>query len=333
MKIFSTFLSSFMFVLLMTATAFAGGKVLVVHSYHTGYDWVDSMDEAIKGVLDEAGAEHKSFYMDTKRKSSANWKKESGELAKKMIAEYSPDVVIAVDDNAQAFVVKEYAGKTGPQFVFSGVNADPEKYGFPASNVTGILERTYADQGLELLAQILPDVKNVAYIADDSNTATLITPRSEAADASGALPVDIVAFHRLSFFSELKEIIAQYNANDSVGALIIPLYHTYKEVAGGDSITPSNVMEWVVKNSTKPVIGYWPFSTKDGALCAVVVDPKEHGVISANMAVEILGGKKAGDIPIATNKEGFVILNMKTAAKLSIEIPFEIVEGANKIIE
>lgn len=317
----------------LSLSSWAAGKVLVIHSYHAGYDWVDGIDGEIKSIIGGEGTTLKFFYMDTKQKSNEAWKKESADLAMKEIESYSPDVIIAVDDNAQQFVVKDYIGKDGPQFVFAGVNAELDQYGFPAENVTGVLERTYAEQGMNLLLQILPDLKKVAYIADDSSTATLITPRSQEVNDSGRSPLEIVAFHRPSLFNEWKELINKYNADNSVGALIIPLYHTVKDNENGDSIKPSDVMAWIVENSKKPVIGYWPFSTKDGALCAVVVDPKEHGKVAANMALQILGGKKAGDIPVVINKEGFVIINIKTASKLNIDVPFNLLQIADEVIQ
>lgn len=92
-------------------------------------------------------------------------------------------------------------------------------------------------------------------------------------------------------------------------------------------------MNWTVDNVKKPVVGLWPFSTDDGALCAVVVDPREHGRVAAEMARQIMNGKKAGEIPVKGNKQGYVIVNVKTAQKLGMDVPFNIIESAQKIIE
>ncbi len=308
------------------------GKVLVVQSYHAEYDWCAGVDGAIAETLSAAGVDYKTFYMDTKRKSDGDWKVESGKLADQELKAYQPDVVITVDDNAQGFFAKAYAGDPSVSVVFCGVNADAEKYNFPAANVTGILERTYPGQTLDLLKLIDPAIEKAAYIADDSGTASLITPRIQAKAGNGELPVEIVAFDRLSTFSEWQAAIQKYNADASVGALIIPLYHTVKD-ASGNRMKPSDVMAWAVDNSTKPIVGFWPFSTDDGALCAVVVDPKEHGYVAAAMTQEVLGGKKPGDISMVTNQDGFAIINVKTAEKLGVGVDYDILQNANKVIE
>jgi basic membrane lipoprotein Med (substrate-binding protein (PBP1-ABC) superfamily) len=124
----------------LTAPAAAtNGKVLVVRSYHADYDWCAGIGSAIAETLSAADIEYKTFYMDTKRKSTNDWKVESGQLADQELKAYQADVVITVDDNAQEFFAKAHAGDPNVSVVFCGVNADIEKYDFPAANVTGIL--------------------------------------------------------------------------------------------------------------------------------------------------------------------------------------------------
>lgn len=313
-------------------TAVFGSKVLIIHSYHADYSWCEKLDAPIKEMLSGADIDTQFFYMDTKRKPGNEWKLESASQAKELLASYQPDVVITVDDNAQSFVAKELVGAGTTKIVFTGVNADPEAYGFPADNATGILERTYADQSLGLLQQIIPFVERVAYITDDSATANLVTPRIKHSASEGELPIEISEFKQIGTMSDWEKAIEAMNADDSIGALLIPLYHTIKD-ASGETITPSEVMAWTVEHSQKPVVGLWPFSTDDGALAAVVVDPAEHGRVAAQMAIDIVGGKSPSEIPMVENQEGFVIINAKTAQRLGIEIPFEIISSANQIIE
>lgn len=318
---------------IFSSPGMTNGKVLVVHSYHAEYSWVQGLDTAIDEVLNSVGIQSEKMYMDTKRKTSQEWKIKSGQMAQEKMAAMKPAVVITTDDNAQAFFAKNFVGKNESQFVFCGLNADPEKYDFPAANVTGILERTYTDQTLDLLQSVVPSIQEVVYIADDSSTANLVTPRIQAQAKEGKLPIAVNYFERPSTFDQWQAVIKKYNQNASIGAYLIPLYHTVKKTAGGERVPPSEIMRWTVANTNKPVVGLWPFSTDDGALCAVVVDPKEHGHVAAEMAATIVSGKKAGDLKAVTNREGYTIFNLKTAEAKGIEIPFDILENANRIIE
>lgn len=308
------------------------GRVLIIHSYHEEYDWVQGINNALASSF-KTGVDHRIFYMDTKRRPDEAWKRESAVKAKKAIAAYAPKVVIAVDDNAQKYVAAEYVGRSPIQFVFCGVNADPSVYGYPSSNVTGILERAYPKQVLEMLRRINPEIKNVAWVSDDSQTALGVLPRVRDKTDSNELPLKIVIYAQPSTFVQWKRTIQRYNQNPGVHAFLIPLYHTVKNNSRGESVLPAAVMEWTVKNTTKPIVGLWPFSTDDGALGAVAVDPFEHGKVAALMAKQILAGKAARDIPVVTNQDGYVILNLKTAHKLKIDVPFEVIQSADRIIE
>lgn len=311
----------------------AAGRVLVVHSYHAAFEWVHDINAVLEDQLTGAGIPYRILYMDTKRKPDASSKFKAGRQTRNLIDKYSPAVVIAVDDNAQNFVVSHYVGKSPIQFVFAGVNADPQEYGYPAGNVTGILERTYPDQVLKLLKMIKPSASHVIWVSDDSATANLVLQRVRRKAENGRLPIPIVAYLQPATLEQWKATIRQCDADPNIDALLIPLYHTVKTHAGGQSVSAPDVMQWSVNNTRKPIVGLWPFSAHDGALCAVVVDPREHGRVAALMTMQILAGKKADGLPMVENKDGFVIINTAAAAKLGIEVPFEVLLSADEIIE
>ena len=60
---------------------------------------------------------------------------------------------------------------------------------------------------------------------------------------------------------------------------------------------------------------------------------EEQGGWSAQTALRILDGASPSSIPIVKNKEGSLIINAKVAAALGVDIPYELIESADKIIE
>jgi len=318
--------------LLLSTSAQCGNRVLVVHSYYKDFDWVQGVNKGIQENL-KSDQEYRTFYMDTKRHPSLEWKKKSAREAAELLKKYQPQVVITVDDNAQRFFAHDYVGKSPIQFVFCGVNEEPEEYGYPASNVTGILERTYAAQVLGLLKRIYPKAINVAWVSDYSPTSSSVLTRVEKLARLNELPLNIVAYKQPVTFEAWRSTIEAFDRNPGVQAFLIPLYHTVTAKNDGQSMSPADVMAWTVKKTSKPIVGFWPFSADDGALCAVAVDPYEHGKVAALMARQIFSGKKASDLPIVTYSNGYVILNLKTANKLGIDIPFEVIQSADRIIE
>lgn len=305
-------------------------RLLVVHSYHTGYEWVQGLDRAIDASLEGfPGLEVQRVYLDTKRRSSPGERAEAGRRALETLAAFGPEVVIAADDNAQELVVRPHLGKRSPQFVFAGVNAAPETYGFPAPNVTGILERTYPSQVLEILTQIAPGIEAVALVTDRSATSNLLLTRFRSAE----LPLQIASWDQPEHLEDWQATVRRVDADPSVGAFLVPLYHTLSRQSDGSHVPPSEVMRWTVEHTQKPVVGLWPFAVTDGAVCAVVVDSEEHGRRAGALARELLGGGRAGDLPLETNQEGAVHFNLISAQRLGLEIPFDLLEVAGHLVE
>jgi len=108
-------------------------KILHVMSYHLPWVWNQDQLNGFKDALRGMNVEYKVFQMDTKRHNSEEWRRSAGKAARDLIDSWHPDLVYTNDDDAQEYVTKYYVGSNIP-FVFSAVNADPEKYGFDIEN-------------------------------------------------------------------------------------------------------------------------------------------------------------------------------------------------------
>ena len=120
---------------------------------------------------------------------------------------------------------------------------------------------------------------------------------------------------------------------DSADAVGIILHQTIKKAIGDEGMDPEEVMAWTMANNKRPTVGFFDFAMRDGVLCGIAESGEEHGFEAAEMVVDILKGKKAGDFPIRTAKKGSVMINLKTARKLGMDIPASIVESAQEIIK
>ena len=301
-------------------------KILLIHSYHQEYAWVQAITEGVKAGLKGRSVVLEIFYMDTKRYTSQKWMAEKGKKAREKIEEFKPDVVITADDNAQAFVARHYLNKR-PFFVFCGVNGKPEDYGFPADNISGILERLFVGQSLELLKKIVPFVKTVSVISDSGNTSVgALTYVRE--NIHGVIVSD---YKIVDDFSLWKKRILEFH--HKVDALIVYTYYTIKEVPDAMSLESGKVMEWFRANVTIPSVGLSSSSVRDGALCGVVESGYEQGYEAAEMALRIIDGVKPAAIPIRTAKKGTSMVNLKTARALGITIPENILKSIDVVID
>lgn len=281
-------------------------RILVLHSYHTEFAWTRDVSVGIKRVLD-----HYSHYsirwhhMDTKRHTDANFKEVATAQAVKLIDEWEPDVLIAVDDNAQSLVASRYVGHPRTQIVFSGVNGRLEKYGYDgAENVTGILERIALDAVKEALLEVLPEShRRMALITDFSPTSEHI--QREILDYDWS-PIEIVRHAMPVTFDEWKRTIGEMG--EQADFVLFAPYHTIQRSAEEPvKVPPAEVMAWTQAHLALPGVGAWGYYVEDGGMLSVGVSPFEQGEEAAKRAVAIVErGARGGQLPVGRSKQFIV---------------------------
>jgi hypothetical protein len=89
--------------------------------------------------------------------------------AYELYLQFRPDGVIAADDNAQSMFVLPYLkDKVETPVMFCAVNEEPEIYGYPASNVSGILERNFIKESIAFAKQLVPSINRIGFLVKDS---------------------------------------------------------------------------------------------------------------------------------------------------------------------
>ena len=300
-------------------------KVLLIFSYHAEYTWHAEEARGAEEVLQREGIAYETLYLDTKRQTSVEWKEQIASEAREKIDDYDPSLVIAFDDNACALVAAHYVGESLP-FVFCGVNADPSEYGFPAENVTGVLERPDFTGSVELLRQLVPDAERVAVVLDASPSAIGFAEGIEAL----SLPVEIAEIHLTDDFDDWQTKVLELQS--TVDAIGLFTYHTIKRSGETESMPAEEVLQWTLENSTLPEFAPLDLVVEGGALCGVALSGYEQGATAAEIGVRILAGEKPSDIPIATPRATRSLVNASRATQLGIEIPEEI-EGHIELLD
>ncbi len=306
-----------LFSALPSEASYSGKKVLFVDSYHQGYAWSDGVTNGVKSVIEGKNITLKIVRMDTKRHPSEDFKKEAALKVKAVIEKFKPDVVIASDDNASKYLIEPYFKGSDLPFVFCGVNWDASGYGFPTKNITGMIEVTPVPQ---LLAQLKPYAKGnrVGFIGPD-----ILTSRKEVENYKKVFGMTVKEYFAKDFndwekgFKELQ---------NSVDILLV-------DSDGGLYSDKSSEMKAFVEANTKVPTGasydfMAPYVLLDFAKIA-----EEQGSWAAHAALKILDGTSPAGIPVAKNKEGKLYINARIAKTLGVDIPFDIIQSADKVIE
>jgi len=82
-----------------------------------------------------------------------------------------------------------------------------------------------------------------------------------------------------------------------------------------------------------PVLSQMPGAAQKGALLSLEADPVEQGQVAADYAARILGGKKASTLPVATPKKVELVVNLKIARALDLQVPFPVLSAATRVLK
>ncbi len=295
-------------------------RVFIVHSYDLDYSWVRDINTGLERVLLKYPYTIKYFYMNTKRNPDKEYIEKVGKIAREMINDWQPDILIAIDDNAQEFVAKHFLNHKKIKIIYSGVNAEPERYGYEkANNVTGILERLPFDAFKEVFLQILPlnsNKRKIIHIADASETSVYIQKEIEELNWSPMILQKTILCKTIDEWNQAIDY-AQKNAD----ILFITHYHTIKD-KNGIVIPPPKIIKITEPKLIIPAIGSWGFFVEDGGMMAVAVSPYEQGEIPAKMAVQILEGEKnINEIPPLVSKMFVIYIRNENILRRNLKIP------------
>ncbi len=308
-------------------------RVLVVHSYHEEFVWTKLVNQGAAEALRGLGASFEYAYMDAKQRPEPEHLRQAAQAVLARIEAFRPQVVIAVDDAAQQYLVEPHLkGRPGVQVVFCGVNAPPARYGFPAPNVSGVRERWHFRDGLKLLKELAPAATSAAFLIEDTETGRSVVADLREEERLGgpyALRLKTVALAR-TFQQWQKQVRL---AQASVGALVLPLYHSLVDEATGRIVPAEKVMAWTNSVNRLPTLGLLDYARDHGLLCGVLESGQEQGWLAGGMAREVLSrGVAAGSLPVRANRRGLILLNLKTAQRLKIMVPYHLIESAGVVV-
>ena len=190
----------------------------------------------------------------------------------------------------------------------------------PGGNVTGVSDINPVADQLALLLKLTPGAKAVGTIYNSSeiNSAYQIELLREAAKAH---KVDVVEA-TVSNVNDIQQAIA--SIKDKVQALYIPT----------DNVMASAIPALLkVTNPAKlPVVAGESGMVRAGALASIGVDYYTLGVMTGNMGADILEGKaQPATMPIQIQQATKVLINMKAAKEIGLDVPGELLKDADKI--
>ncbi len=238
----------------------------------------------------------------------------------------SPDVIVANGSTALRSV--QAIAATTP-IVFVGVS-EPVAQGFvaglshPGGNTTGFsnLEPTVGAKWIDLLKQIAPQVKRVAFMYNPANPGSRIGLQS-AQSGARQLSMDVVDAP-VSDFAAIEAVIAALGREPG-GALVLP----------PDPFTSSFRKQIIAQTLAlkMPVVSALRALVDEGGLLTYGVYIPGLFRQAAGYVDRILRGEKPANMPVEQPTRFEMIVNLKTAKALDLVVPATLLATVDEVIE
>ena len=191
----------------------------------------------------------------------------------------------------------------------------------PGGNITGVSDHNPAQQQVELIKALTPNVKTIGalYSSSEDNSKTQVEEFKTYAEKAG-LTVETFAV------PSTNEIVSTVNVMTSkVDAIWVPIDNTI--ASAFSTVVSSN------QSAKKPIYPSATAMVEAGGLASVVVDQHDLGVATGKMIAQVLKGAKPADTPVNVFSTGKSVINKKLAQELGITIPESVLKEAGQVIE
>ncbi len=242
------------------------------------------------------------------------------------LAALAPDVILAPGTSTVGPLLQ--ATRTVP-IVFP-IIADPVAGGLvdslarPGGNATGFMLFEYSISGkwLELLKQIAPGVRRVAVLGDP-DTATGPAQFGVIQAVAPLLRVEVSSFNKRDA-SEIERAVTAF-AQTPNGGLIV--------TAGGPALINRDLVITLAAQHKLPAVYFDRAFVTAGGLLSYGPDRIDLYRRAAGYVDRILKGEKPADMPVQAPTRYQLVINLKTAKTLGLDVPVHLQQTADEVIE
>jgi len=251
-------------------------NVLLVNSYHRGYQWTDSLNAGIQRIL----ISHPEITLYTTDLDAKKFSQLKFDLDKKYIEERYAGIkfsgIIVTDNDALDFMIK-YKESLFPKIpiVFAGIS-NPKDYHLEGTEYFGFEESVNSDSILYLIKKILPSSKKIMILVDNTTTGKVYQNEFSGGGKN---------YHDLKIdFSDSINIDSICNLNFAERKYDAAFYTALSQDVDGSFIDPEIAMERIVKTINVPLFSNDPKYLSYGILGGTF----QSGILHGEMVMELL---------------------------------------------
>jgi len=233
------------------------------------------------------------------------------------IVNLNPDAILVTNPPTLAFA--STATRTIPIIFANVTSASLERH---HDNVTGIIavEPQVAEKWVSVLKELVPRIEGVGFLNARTSTPKDFFQHIEAATVSHGLklvPTD-------AFGPTLDATIAQFAAEPNGGLVVMPSFIT--------AILRPRIIAAAAQYRVPAIYGL-RFFAAEGGLISYGTDIAQSFVQAASYIDRILKGETPAELPLQPPSRYDLVLNLKTAKAMGLDIPANVLALADEVIE
>jgi PAS domain S-box-containing protein len=279
----------------------AGRKsILILNSYHSGYNWTDELNRGLRSVLEAQSFETEIWveYLDTRRRSGAEHLAAEGERLRRKYGNTDLDLIISSDDDAAMLLAgPAHAWFGGTPVVFCGVSGPDLIARLPRDRFTGLIEVFQLETLLNRVLALFPKTSKIVVVTDNApSNAVHRQLLGELKQRRRDLPFEYLDGQRMEF----EEILA---ALRKVPADALVITSTFTHDRAGRYLAPMDSGRKIAAASAAPVVSQNTSQLGQGFLIGNANGGYGHGRVAAQMALRVLAGDSPAQIGIQRHGE------------------------------
>jgi PAS domain S-box-containing protein len=291
-------------------------NVLILNSYHHGYDWSEKETGGLLEKLQKAYPEINIFieYLDAKRfPDPRNLALVNDYLTKKYMR-LIPDLVIALDNPALDLILTSGGGlfKNVP-VVFTGINNYTPEMLRGRKGITGVAEVLDITGTLRTALAFHPNCREVFVMHDYTVTGLAVRKEVEAqlSDFQGRCPI---IFNPPATFEENIERMKRLPAG-SIGLIL-----SFITDRTGKNLPPSQGTRLLTSVDSVPVYALHETRLGNGIVGGMLLGGTDHGAKAGEIALRILKGEDPDRISVFTESTSRPMFDYRQLEHFKISI-------------
>jgi putative ABC transport system substrate-binding protein len=245
-------------------------------------------------------------------------------IAQKMVRD-SPRIIFAISTPSSQTVAQAIKGTNIP-LVFGAVT-DPIAAGLvesmdkPGRNITGTSDKWPVKDQFALLLRLKPSVKRIGLVFNPG-------------EANAQSNVEVVERVTKELHLTLVKVpVSNTGEVQTAAASLVGRCDAYYVPADNTVIDAMDAMVRVSEQNKIPLLPGVSSGVQQGGFGTLGPDYYDVGVQSARLADQILKGRNAGSIPVATATKFEYFFNIRSAKASGIDIPSDLLKQASKVYQ